>query len=209
MFGTRHLLKIDAAIATYFYNQIYTTLRLAMKYFRIGLLVLLLLACGLVGMTYLLPDRLHVAQSVYLGVPPEQVRSLLNNPSQWPSWSILNKQQDPSLIHLYSGPEQGSGATLRWSGDKLGNGHLVLQASTSADSVNYTQLSGDSAYPIQGYFVLQTYSQGTRLTWHQHSQVGSSPLARLQGLLRQYRMQQEVKQGLTGLSSMAQNRRKS
>ncbi|WP_276495938.1 SRPBCC family protein [Pontibacter litorisediminis] len=179
-----------------------------MKLLKFSLLALPLGAAAAVfGAAYFLPSEIEVQQSVYLQQPPEVIYPYLNNPTEWGHWSVLNKENDPSMIHLYGGPLQGKGARLQWSGDRVGEGQLILTESTQPGTIAYRQNNADDTTSVLGTFTLMPARGGTQLVWRQHSVLQQSPLAKLRGVLQKYKMQQDMTQGLQGLQQLVGDRK--
>ncbi|WP_025605421.1 SRPBCC family protein [Pontibacter actiniarum] len=179
-----------------------------MKLFTLSLLSLLLLLAAAIGFPYLLPTQISVQQSIYLQEPPEEVYPYLNNPTQWEHWSVLSKRHDPSIIHLYGGPLEGKGSRLQWSGDRAGNGYIHFTESISPSTITYLQTEKENPAGLQGAFYLNPAAEGTKVTWRQQVGLADTPLARLQGALRKYKMQQEQEQGLLGLKALLESKSK-
>lgn len=173
-----------------------------MKLLRYVLIALPLGAAAIYGASYFLPTEIEVQQAVYLQLPAEEVYPYLNNPAKWQEWSLLNKENDPSMIHLYGGPMQGKGARLEWSGDKVGNGQILLTESTQPNTIAYRQSAPDNASAILGTFILIPTKGGTNVVWRQQTVLPQSSLAKLHGVLRKYKMKQEAEQGLQGLQKL-------
>ncbi|GAB3814678.1 hypothetical protein GCM10028895_08000 [Pontibacter rugosus] len=125
-----------------------------MRLLKIVLLALVALSAAGYGATFFLPTAFEVERSIYLQHSPEEVYRYLNNPTEWPNWSAVNKQTDPTVIHLYGGSFEGKGARLQWSGDKLGNGQVVLTESINPSSITYLQSLQDVADSVQGFFTI-------------------------------------------------------
>lgn len=176
-----------------------------MKLLKIVLLALLILVAALAGASYQLPTQLEVQQSIVLDAPPEAVYPLLNNPTEWQKWSVLNKQTDPTIIHLYGGPMQGAGARMQWSGDRAGNGHILFKESISPQLLTYLQMEAVDSNQIQGSFELQPVEGGTQVVWRQQALVGDKPWQRVMGVVQRYKRQEEVEKGLLGLKTLLQN----
>lgn len=168
----------------------------------------LLLAAAAGAAYYLLPTKLEVQQRIVLQAPPEEVYALLDNPMQWEKWSVLNKQEDPSMIHLYGGPMAGTGARMQWSGDRVGNGLIVFTESISPSSLTYKQSENSATQSIEGSFTLAPVAGGTQVVWRQHAAVGENPWERLLGAVQKFRKQDEVEKGLLGLKTLLLNNSK-
>lgn len=176
--------------------------------FKVLLPLPVLLAAAAGAAYYLLPAELEVQQTIVLQAPPEEVYALLDNPMEWQKWSVLNKQEDPSLIHLYGGPMAGTGARMQWSGDRVGNGQVVFTESISPSSLSYRQSENGAAENILGSFTLAPVAGGTQVVWRQQAAVGQNPWQKLLGAVQKYRKQDEVEKGLLGLKTLLLNNSK-
>ena len=176
-----------------------------MKLLLIVLISLLILLAALTGASYQLPTQLEVQQSIVLNAAPEEVFTLLDNPTEWQKWSVLNKQADPSIIHLYGGPMYGPGARMQWSGDRAGNGQVVFTESISPQQLTYLQSEESDTNKLEGTFTLQPVEGGTQVVWRQQAPVGEYPWQRVKGVLQQYKKQEEAAQGLLGLKTLLQH----
>jgi len=143
-----------------------------------------------------------------LPATPEEVYALLDNPTQWEKWSVLNKQEDPTMIHLYGGPMSGTGARLQWSGDRVGNGAVLFTESISPSTLVYEQNENSATRTIKGSFTLAPVAGGTQVVWRQQAIVGQNPWERLLGAVQRYRKQEEVEKGLLGLKTLLLNNSK-
>lgn len=179
-----------------------------MKLLTIVFLSLLILSAVLAGASYLLPTQLEVRQSIVLAAPPEEVYAHLNNPVEWEKWTVLNKQADPSMIYLYGGPMEGTGARMQWSGDKVGNGQIIFTENTSPSSLLYLESGGDDTSRLQGSFSLEPVAGGTELVWRQQAAYGDKPWDRVYCMLRTYKKREEAEKGLLGLKTLLLNNSK-
>ncbi|GHA59273.1 SRPBCC family protein [Pontibacter akesuensis] len=175
---------------------------------KIGLIALLGLSAAAYGAAYLLPTQLEVERSIHLVQEPALVYRYLNNPTEWPNWSAINRKDDPSVIHLYGGPFEGKGARLQWSGDEVGNGHIIFTESTSPSSLVYQQYLPGANDTVQGYFTVQPERDGTLLTWRQNASLAQTFEGKLKGIMLKRRMQQEQEKGLMGLKILLENQSK-
>lgn len=175
---------------------------------KIILLALFSCSAAALGAAHLLPTKLEVERSVHLEQAPDLVYSYINNPTEWPNWSMLNRKHDPSVIHLYGGPFEGKGARLQWSGDKLGNGQVLFTESISPNTIVYQQqITGETDH-VRGYFTMEAERGGTRLTWRQQATLPPTLLAKVKGVLLKHRLEQEQEAGLSGLKTLLDSKSK-
>jgi uncharacterized protein YndB with AHSA1/START domain len=63
------------------------------------------------------PDDFRVTRTAIIPAPPEKVFPLVTVLKAWELWSPWAKL-DPNAKSIYEGPASGTGAAMRWSGDK-------------------------------------------------------------------------------------------
>lgn len=173
-----------------------------MKLLIISLLSLLVFLAALAGASYLLPTHLEVQQSIVLDAPPAEVYKHLDNPVEWEKWTVVNKQTDLSMIYLYGGPMVGKGARMQWSGDKVGNGHVLFTESISPSALYYLESAGHDTSKLEGSFTLAEVTGGTELVWRQQAAFGEHPWDRVNCLLQTYKKKEEAEKGLLGLKTL-------
>lgn len=86
------------------------------------------------------PSEFVVARELVIKAPPEVIFPYINNSKksmEWMPW----KDSDPGAQMVYSGPEEGVGATTTWdSPGKMGTGQALVTESIPNQSVK-TQLT--------------------------------------------------------------------
>jgi uncharacterized protein YndB with AHSA1/START domain len=146
-----------------------------------------------------LPLKVEIEQGALLDAKPHQVFAVLNDPTLWEKWSPVNKTVDPSMIRLYSGPLSGVGARMKWSGDKVGSGQIILTESITPEMISYKEYETGSSVNLEGAFYVKSVEGGTFVTWKQFAEIEDSPLEKLKGIWVKYRRQKETERGLARL----------
>jgi len=112
-----------------------------------------------------LPRHVHVERSVTIDRPPATVFTVLNGYAHFLAWSPWTAR-DPDARYERSGPANGAGARLNWSGDPrlVGSGWQEIVASEP-----YRQVAMHLDFEQQGaaetLFLIEETSRGVRLTW--------------------------------------------
>ena len=179
-----------------------------MKLLTIVFLSLFLLIAALAGACYLLPTQLEVQQRMVVPASPDEVYARLVNPMEWEKWSVVNKQNDPSMIYLYGGPMTGTGARMQWSGDRVGNGRVIFTEAIIPTSLQYTENADDETSRLMGSFSLEAVEGGTEVVWRQQAAFGDTPWNRISCMLKTYKKQDEAEKGLLGLKTLLMNNSK-
>ncbi len=93
-------------------------------------------------------DNWTVERSTTIDAAPERVYEQLADFHQWRSWSPW-EDLDPDLQRDYSGPESGTGAVYRWSGNrKAGSGRMeIVSADATASASTSTWSSSSRSRP--------------------------------------------------------------
>ena len=96
---------------------------------KIAGLIALVLALGIgavLAYAATRPDIFRVERSIDVKAPPERIRALIDDFSQWGAWSPYEKK-DPGMKRTFGGPDAGKGATYAWDGDKtIGAGRMEI-----------------------------------------------------------------------------------
>jgi uncharacterized protein YndB with AHSA1/START domain len=172
-----------------------------LKSFLIGLASLCLLLCA-IGL--LLPGTARIERSVVIDRPAAQVFAVLNDMSQFNSWSPWY-DLDPKAKHELSGPQSGPGATLSWSGnDEVGSGTQRIVASVPDSRIDVAlEFSGFGAATTS--YLLAAEGAGTRVTWAYEGQLGLNPLMRWLGLFMDGWVGPDYEKGLGRLKAYIEN----
>ncbi|MCC9168835.1 SRPBCC family protein [Pontibacter harenae] len=172
------------------------------------LLSLLFVAVCLYMGAYLLPKQYEVTHAELMDDDPSQIYPLISNPTEWEKWSAWNKENDPSLIHMYGGPLAGAGARHRWSGDKVGSSEMIFTQSLEAEMLGYEQMQDDDTLKTKGKILLRKAAEGTEVVWTQVSPLNNHPIALVKGLWQKRKAQKDLQQSLAGLKTLVYNNSK-
>jgi Polyketide cyclase / dehydrase and lipid transport len=151
--------------------------------------------------TLALPRHVHVQRSAVVAAAPEALFALLSSSRGFNRFNPF-LEADPQLQISFSGPESGVGAAFAWHSRKNEGSQTIVQ--TEANHSVQMQLDlGPMGRPIQR-FELQATSGGTRVTWHQHADMGYNPIARVIGLTLDGYLGPIYERGLVKLGSLDQ-----
>ena len=119
------------------------------------------------------PDTFHVQRSTNINVPQEKVFAIIDDFSQWLSWSPWEKL-DPAMKKTLRGPANGKGAISEWDGNsEVGTGRTEITESIPSSKITMTL---DMFKPFEAHniveFTLTASSGATHVTWAMH---GPSP----------------------------------
>jgi len=112
------------------------------------------------------PDTLTVTRSLEMPVPPGQVFPLVNDLHQMQKWSPWAKL-DLQATNSFAGPESGTGAVFRWSGNSnVGEGSMEITDSVPDQQVDIL-LSFVQPFQSQNNvsFTFEPQGDGTLVTW--------------------------------------------
>jgi uncharacterized protein YndB with AHSA1/START domain len=118
-------------------------------------------------------DEMRVSRSTTIAAPPDAVFNVVNDFSQWDSWSPWSKL-DPQMKKTLEGPKQGEGAKYHWKGNmEVGEGTTTLVTSKPVELV---AMRIDMLKPMKGssdaQFTFTPEGTGTKVTW---SMQGKKP----------------------------------
>ena len=81
------------------------------------------------------PDEFKMSRSITIAAPPEKIFPHVNDLHQWKPWSPWVRL-DPSAKSIFSGPDAGAGAAMRWEGNgKVGVGTMTITDSRPSERI--------------------------------------------------------------------------
>jgi uncharacterized protein YndB with AHSA1/START domain len=107
-----------------------------------------------------------VERSAVIDAPPSSIYDQIADFHNWPNWSPW-EDLDPELQRTYSGPESGTGAVYRWSGNrKAGQGQMVITEAVAPSRVQI-DLTFEKPFKARNDTVLSIIPEGSkaRVTW--------------------------------------------
>ena len=162
-----------------------------------GLVVLLL------AVAYLLPRRVQVQRSVRVAAAADTIYPHLLSFTRFNTWSPWAKL-DPDATYAFTGPSEGVGAKMCWSGDeKVGQGCQEIVEATAPRRVVTTLDFGDEGTG-QATFTLAEAEAGTEVTWSFETDLGLNPLARYMGLMMDGFIGPDYERGLANLKEVVE-----
>ncbi|MEZ4382946.1 MAG: SRPBCC family protein [Nannocystaceae bacterium] len=142
-----------------------------MKIIKRILLGLLALVALLLVIGLFLPSTWHVERTVTVAAPPEAIAPLIVEPRQWAQWAAWNNEMDPTMVTEYAGPPSGVGASMRWHGESMGQGTMVI-TKVEPGRVEYDMSLEEQGTPAHGQFLLEPAGGATKVTWIDEGDVG-------------------------------------
>ena len=165
----------------------------------LAMLVSLLAVIGL-----LLPRHSHIERSIHIERPPSMVYGVVNSFALFPRWSPW-QHLDPDMVQTASGPPEGVGATLKWSGNKkVGTGTQVITATMPNESVTSDLTFGDMG-TSKATISLSGVGAGTTVRWTLDSDMGAGPVGRYFGLMMDSMVGGDFETGLKNLKSLLES----
>jgi hypothetical protein len=126
----------------------------------VGLLGLIVLV---VVIGWLLPREITVERSIAIDRPPEAIYPWMADLKKWPECTVLNRNEDPSLVYTYSGADAGAGAAMAWTAKKMGGGQLTITAAQPGQYLRYAlQMTGRSM-TVRGNIEIESAGGGATL----------------------------------------------
>jgi effector-binding domain-containing protein len=128
-------------------------------------ITILVIALALLAGAVLLPSQVHVERSINIDRPPAVVFGVLNNFQHFQTWSPWS-ERDPNARYQYSGPDQGVGARMSWSGDprQVGSGWQEIRVSEPFRMIR-THLAFEGQGEADAYFEIRPVGEGSRVEW--------------------------------------------
>ncbi len=163
------------------------------------------LIVGLIGIGFLLADKVHVERSAKIIASPATLYGVLNSFEkfdQWSPWADL----DPNVKVERSGPVAGVGARYAWHGNAdVGAGHQEIIATTPDSEVKIELDFEGFDQPSTSTLVIKPEGNGSLVTWSMDSDLGSNPMHRYFGLMMDKYIGQDYEKGLAKLKTLAES----
>lgn len=162
------------------------------------------LIVGLLGIGFLLADKVHVERSTRIVASPATLYALLNSFDkfdQWSPWADL----DPNVKVERSGPPAGVGARYTWHGNAdVGAGHQEIIATTPDSEVKIELDFEGFDQPSIATLSIKPDGNGSVVTWSMDSDLGNNPMHRYFGLMMDKYIGQDYEKGLARLKTLAE-----
>ncbi len=174
-----------------------------MKFLKVLLIGVLLIAALLFGGGLLLSPKFTVLRSVDIKAPPTVVYPLVADPRVWQKWSPWNRR-DPAMQMSFSGAPLGAGAGWAWASESQGNGRMAFTAADPNEKIIYNLYFDDFNSVSTGSFLFEPIAGGTRVIWVMNGDMGSNPLMRWVALASDQMIGADFEAGLANLKSLAE-----
>jgi len=171
---------------------------------RILIVVLAMLAVVL-GFDRLLPGAWLVERELVIAVPPAAVYREILTLKRWRDWSVAHSVPSGAKME-YSGPEAGTGATLRWNSDD-GRGVMKIMDTLRDRQMEYELLFDGGVRTMTGKIRLIPEDKNTRVSWQVGSRSGTGPMGRYAAFLDKVHMTRDVEASLANLKAQLESPR--
>ncbi|MGD2128680.1 MAG: SRPBCC family protein [Lysobacterales bacterium] len=147
--------------------------------------VVIAIAAFVVGGLFL-PNEVHVERTIHVDRPAATVFTLLNGFRTFSEWSPW-LERDPDAAYRFSGPEEGVGAHMSWSGDPrmVGNGWQEITGSEPNRRVALHMSFENQGDADTSFEIVRAPGGGVTLTWTFDADL-SRGQGWLSGLLARY-----------------------
>jgi len=163
------------------------------------------LIVGLIGIGFLLADKVHVERSAKMLATPATVYAVVNSFEkfdQWSPWAEL----DPNMKVVRSGPDSGVGAKYAWHGNaEAGSGTQEIIESTPDEMVSIRLDFDGFDQPSMSTLSIKPEGNGSLVTWSLDSDMGGNPVHRYFGLMMEKYVGQDYEKGLAKLKTLAES----
>ncbi len=145
-----------------------------------------------------------LTRSTVIDAPLERVRSLIEDPHAWESWSPW-QELDPAMQQTYSGAERGVGAKMVWAGNKkAGEGRMTVV--TVEDNLVEVDIEFIKPWAAQNrsHFKLQPTEGGTAVAWSMSGEQNLMMKVMFKVFNMQKRIGADFERGLARLKAVAE-----
>jgi len=162
------------------------------------------LVVGLLGIGFLLADKVHIERSQKIAAAPAVLFAVVNSFEQFDRWSPW-AELDPAMKVERSGPPAGVGARYAWQGNAAaGSGSQEIIESTPDQKVVIRLAFDGFDQPSTSTMTIKADGGGSVVTWALDSRLGSNPVHRYFGLMMEKYVGQDYEKGLAKLKTLAE-----
>lgn len=176
-----------------------------MRFLRMTLGVVLVLAAALWFGGYALSQKFSVTRSVTINAPADAVYALVVNPKHWKQWAVWN-QRDPAMAIDYFGSDSGAGAGWSWKSKSEGEGKMTFTAAEAGKRLVYDLYFPDFGTTSTGELNFAAEGAITRVNWIMNGDMGPNPLLRWMALLMDSTVGKDFDAGLANLKALAEKK---
>jgi len=155
-----------------------------------------------VGVAFVLPQKVHVERSTIIAASPDQVFAVVNDLTRAKEWGPWYKR-DPNMQLTFEGPPAGVGAKLKWNSAAEGEGSQEIIESEPFQTLK-TKLDFGQQGTAIATFQLATVEGGTKVTWSMDTDVGMNPVMRYMGLMFDTWVGEDYEEGLANLKQLVE-----
>jgi hypothetical protein len=161
----------------------------------LGLFVLVLIGAWL----FLSPEW-EVTRTRKIEAPISAIHATVADLHSWPEWTAWGREADPEAVWSFEGAPAGTGAVMRWSGPRFGQGRLTILKADPTGIEYEVAMENGKQNPVQGRITYRPVEGGTQLTWTDRSEFGGNPLLRVFKSFFEKAMGGAVEKGLESLA---------
>lgn len=169
---------------------------------KIGVAVGVLAVLG-IGVTLALPGQSHVERSMMIKAPPEVIHATVGDLKTWDDWTAWTTVKDKTMKREFGASSTGVGGEMRWKGEAMGEGRVVLTKDDRATGITY-DISFDGMAPSVGSVSYAPTPEGTKVTWSSDLDLGFNPVMRLMGTQMDGWIGPDFEEGLKNLRLRAE-----
>ena len=169
----------------------------------------ILLILGVVGLlvvaiSQFLPGHYHTERNTIIAAKPEAIFPLVNNVKKWTAWTPWSAAKDPTLVNTYEGPDEGVGATSKWTSKKFSEGSMKVTESDPSKLIKFDLSFQQGSALANATFKFEPSGENTRVTWSMDGESGRNPLKRIFGVLMAKMIGPDFEEGLRNLKTQAE-----
>ncbi len=144
-----------------------------------------------------------VTRTTRIAAGPHDVYREAADLHRWDAWTAWSSRADPALTRTFGGALMGKGATMTWTGPRLGHGTVTVTEADPLGAVGWRTETDDGVYTCRLTWTAPA-SSATEVIWTCRGDEGWTPAARWRALGRGATLGPELAEGLAGLASAAE-----
>ena len=164
----------------------------------------------IIGLGFVLPDRVEVEREIVINAPQEEVFALVSDFGAWDQWSPW-ANIDPDAQYTLTG--EGVGQRMEWKSDhpEVGSGVQEITVLEAPELVTTSLDFGDMGRAEAHFRLVPTTEGNTKVIWSLHANmrdgvpVPMQPMATYMGFFMDSMMGPVYDEGLGNLKRIAEN----
>jgi uncharacterized protein YndB with AHSA1/START domain len=149
--------------------------------------------------------EVSVSRSIVINAPVSNVFDQFNDLEKRVSWSPW-ETLDSTMITTIGEIGKGAGASYSWTSENQGSGTIKYSEVVENQLIQSELYFGSPEdAPAQGLIIFSEVSDGVKVTWEVHMDMGNNPIMRIMGRYMDEMVGETFEQGLGSVKEICEN----